>query len=333
MSGLLLQIDCDDQDDSQMAIETVCCVETDASCCYRTGIPVLYENTYLDLSYSGFNEQRVATLRPPDGYIFNLTLQVLPDGWLYDALQKVLYYPAGYTPTGRFAVWSNPIADPNGGYVWTATEIVPLLLEQFDCSERDIIKAVIAGQYYCLSAQILTTLTFALSDLRDRYGTAVQNIFNGGLISPSTFQVAKADVPFDWVGSVNIGAGVWTTGRCALFAPVFDVCAALSALEVVGLPAPANSSVAIFGPNGCFAVSLESFISGTGGASLIGATYTHDQILASAVWIVTHNLNSHPSVTVVNSAGDTVFGDVQYNSFNQLTINFSAPFSGKAYLN
>jgi hypothetical protein len=61
--------------------------------------------------------------------------------------------------------------------------------------------------------------------------------------------------------------------------------------------------------------------------------YTHDQSVASATWTVTHNMGKYPSVTVVDTAGDEVFGDVNYVSVNQLVISFNAPFSGKAYLN
>jgi hypothetical protein len=62
-------------------------------------------------------------------------------------------------------------------------------------------------------------------------------------------------------------------------------------------------------------------------------TYTHIQAIPSTQWIIIHNLNRNPSVTVVDSAGSVVYGDIIYDSLNQLTISFSAGFSGKAYLN
>lgn len=62
-------------------------------------------------------------------------------------------------------------------------------------------------------------------------------------------------------------------------------------------------------------------------------TFVHDQIAASATWVVAHNLNCNPAVSVVDSAGDIVYGNVRYDSLNQITVTFSAPFSGKAYLN
>lgn len=51
-----------------------------------------------------------------------------------------------------------------------------------------------------------------------------------------------------------------------------------------------------------------------------------------AVWDVTHPLNRPVSVDVVDSAGSIVEGDVTYLSPNHLTIAFSAPFAGEAYL-
>lgn len=65
---------------------------------------------------------------------------------------------------------------------------------------------------------------------------------------------------------------------------------------------------------------------------LASARYTHEQMAASTTWVVSHNLNRKPQVTVVDSAGTEVIGDVAYNDDNTVTLSFSAPFSGKAYL-
>lgn len=63
------------------------------------------------------------------------------------------------------------------------------------------------------------------------------------------------------------------------------------------------------------------------------AEYTHDQIAASASWIINHPLNKFVSVTIVDSGGSLVIGEIQYISRSQIIVNFSAEFSGKAYLN
>lgn len=62
-------------------------------------------------------------------------------------------------------------------------------------------------------------------------------------------------------------------------------------------------------------------------------TYTHIQAQASDTWTIEHNLHKMPSVTVVDSAGHVVVGELQYISQDKLIVSFSGIFSGKAYLN
>lgn len=62
-------------------------------------------------------------------------------------------------------------------------------------------------------------------------------------------------------------------------------------------------------------------------------TYTHVQGVAESIWNVTHDLNKKPSVTVVDSADNIVFGEVEYLTTNSVRLKFSGGFSGKAYFN
>lgn len=48
---------------------------------------------------------------------------------------------------------------------------------------------------------------------------------------------------------------------------------------------------------------------------------------------VNHNLAKYPAVTVMDSAGDEVEGDIAFTSANSLTVSFSAPFSGTVTCN
>ena len=57
------------------------------------------------------------------------------------------------------------------------------------------------------------------------------------------------------------------------------------------------------------------------------------QGVPSTTWTIQHNLNKFPSVTSVNNNDVQMFGKVTYIDENNLTINFSAGFSGKAYMN
>lgn len=56
------------------------------------------------------------------------------------------------------------------------------------------------------------------------------------------------------------------------------------------------------------------------------------QSAPSTSWVIVHNLNTYPSVTVVDSAGSLVIGEVFYNSLNQCTLTFAGAMSGTAVL-
>jgi hypothetical protein len=60
--------------------------------------------------------------------------------------------------------------------------------------------------------------------------------------------------------------------------------------------------------------------------------HVHSQPNVSSTWTINHTLDGKPSVTVVDSANTVVFGEVTYNSNSQVTVTFTAPFSGYAYL-
>lgn len=51
-----------------------------------------------------------------------------------------------------------------------------------------------------------------------------------------------------------------------------------------------------------------------------------------SVWTVLHNLNRLPSITIIDSSGQEVLADVHYDNSNQITVQFSAPLGGTAYL-
>lgn len=61
--------------------------------------------------------------------------------------------------------------------------------------------------------------------------------------------------------------------------------------------------------------------------------FVFTQGTAAASWVVAHNLGKRPSVSVVDTGDNEVTGEVLHTDNNNLTINFGAPFTGKAYLN
>lgn len=69
-----------------------------------------------------------------------------------------------------------------------------------------------------------------------------------------------------------------------------------------------------------------------GPAGLDTGFYRHNQSAPSDTWLVAHNLGYFPSVSVQDSAGTNVFGDVVYLDQDHLTITFRSPFGGYANL-
>ena len=61
--------------------------------------------------------------------------------------------------------------------------------------------------------------------------------------------------------------------------------------------------------------------------------FVYTQSVPSTLWTITHNLEKFPSVSVVNINNITMYGNVIYLNENELQIEFSAGFSGKAYMN
>jgi len=61
-------------------------------------------------------------------------------------------------------------------------------------------------------------------------------------------------------------------------------------------------------------------------------SYDHMQGAASSSWAITHNLGFKPNVTVIDSAGNIVEGEIAYTNTNSLTVSFQSAFSGNAYL-
>jgi len=72
------------------------------------------------------------------------------------------------------------------------------------------------------------------------------------------------------------------------------------------------------------------FVSQGGGANFV---HTGNFIAGSSGNTINHNLNKYCSVTVVDSNNDVVIGEIHYNSVNQVTLTFTAAFSGKAFFN
>ena len=62
-------------------------------------------------------------------------------------------------------------------------------------------------------------------------------------------------------------------------------------------------------------------------------TFVFTQGVPATVWNIQHNLGKFPSVSVINNNNIVINGEVTYIDNNNVQINFSAGFTGKAYLN
>jgi hypothetical protein len=83
-------------------------------------------------------------------------------------------------------------------------------------------------------------------------------------------------------------------------------------------------------PQAAPAVTLNQIT--VGGINAPSIAYTHTQSTSSNTWVIIHNLNFFPNVTVVDSSGAICEGEIAYTSNDALTITFSGQFSGAAYL-
>jgi hypothetical protein len=69
-----------------------------------------------------------------------------------------------------------------------------------------------------------------------------------------------------------------------------------------------------------------------GGPTAQTLAYTHVQSISSNIWVINHNLNFLPNVTVADSSGAICEGEIEYTNSDSLTLTFTGAFSGKAYL-
>jgi hypothetical protein len=84
---------------------------------------------------------------------------------------------------------------------------------------------------------------------------------------------------------------------------------------------------------------LEQYLAGLdvtpsdgGGGDPGVVSYVHVQGVGASVWNITHNLGWYPNVTVIDSTGRTVEGDLLHIDSDTLRLTFTGAFVGTAYL-
>lgn len=98
-----------------------------------------------------------------------------------------------------------------------------------------------------------------------------------------------------------------------------------------GIPGVPGEGIPSGGSPGEVIVKTED---GTAWAAFEGAdkNYTSN-FMPTDNLVVNHNLNKYPSVSVINTAGDEVIGNVTYLTLNSIIVSFSAPFGGRVTCN
>ncbi len=61
--------------------------------------------------------------------------------------------------------------------------------------------------------------------------------------------------------------------------------------------------------------------------------YIHIQSDATANWVITHNLDKVPAISIVNEGGIEIFGQITHIDKMVSKIKFSTAMRGRAYCN
>ena len=172
-----------------------------------------------------------------------------------------------------------------------------------------------------------------ISDLKDQLDDAVNKCLEYGKL--------KADFEYAQVLFMHILDRVKTAQLSEVYSLLIELLTLLS-----------GNQIPVCNPNNQIIPQYNiSFINGTPWGTITGNIqnqtdlwaiitdlyvrdhYVHNQPTPSNTWTVNHNMGKNPSVSIIDSSGDEVYGEVKHISTSQLILSFSAPFSGIAYLN
>lgn len=100
--------------------------------------------------------------------------------------------------------------------------------------------------------------------------------------------------------------------------------------ERVSEPNFYDASLSFLNGSGAIETDEDYFISLI---SDVDKSFEFMQSVPSSTWTINHNLGKYPSVSVVNNNNILIYGETTYIDKDNLTVSFSAGFSGKAFLN
>lgn len=149
------------------------------------------------------------------------------------------------------------------------------------------------------------------------------------MAKPTSDRIIRANVTGDNVIQAHVAGGGTVNAHVAQSSPV---------VRAVASTAPSATET----QKGVVRIAtLEEAIEGSNDRAVItpytlreSLRFTFTQGVSDSTWVIKHNLNAEPSVTVVDTAGKVQIPDeIIYDSKNQITVQFLSEFAGKAYLN
>jgi hypothetical protein len=243
------------------------------------------------------------------------------------------------TPTGTITGSGVTLSLISGGHYYDANYSVSLtssILYTHQVYSWFTVNESVAKSYstYAQTPPVLLDIVEAISALKLKLDEAVNKCLE--------FEKLKEDFEYAQSLFVHIIDKVKVGDLSAIYEDLKDLLAVLSGYNIPGY-VPTNLPIPPYDLSDYFPGAVWGSIAGTisSQADLWSILqdlykrdhYTHNQTLASSTWTIVHNMGKNPSVSIVDSSGDEVEGEVMHVSNNQLTISFSAQFSGKAYLN
>ena len=102
----------------------------------------------------------------------------------------------------------------------------------------------------------------------------------------------------------------------------------LEDIEVIEAPRAVDTEMSDTSENPVQNKVIKSYVD-----ARLDKNYVHTQIAAANNWTITHNLNKYPAITIVDSGGTVVVGEIEYINLNLAYVKFNGIFSGKAYCN
>ena len=89
----------------------------------------------------------------------------------------------------------------------------------------------------------------------------------------------------------------------------------------------------IYGPNTNLNTIVNAIVTEINSGGSGDSHYTFIQSSPATQWLISHNLNKNPAISVIDSNGDSILPDITYLSSNDVVLTFNVPTSGEAYFN